>query len=128
MLARELKATLRKRREKTVDLGDGKSVIFRRPTEVEMPLLLVGEGDDRRWEIGIDQVRKCVTGWNGFTEADLLGSAIGSADPVAFDLELWDEVVSDNVAWTQKIGQAILDAVVAHINDKAELAKNSEPG
>lgn len=122
-----LLAQLRKRREKKVDLGDGKSVTFLRPPESEMVQMLGGDGETRTWTVGLDQVRKYVVGWAGFTEADLLGAGIGGSDPVEFNAELWLEVCADDIAWINQIGSAILSSVVEHLSAKEETAKNSVP-
>jgi len=122
-----LLAARKRSREKTVDLGDGKSVQFRRPPEVDMASLLTGSGDTRTWSVGIEHVRKYVTGWEGFTEADLLGAGVGASDPVPFDPELWDDLCSDNIQWVSKVADAILRAVVDHITQQDAIAKNSVP-
>lgn len=123
-----LLAQLRKRREKKVDLGDGKSVTFHRPPESEMAALLFGDGTkERTITVGLDQVRKYVVGWSGFTEADLLGAGVGSSDPVDFSADLWAEVCSDDMGWINQIAEAILKSVVDHWSAKDAVAKNSVP-
>ncbi|MEY2653759.1 MAG: hypothetical protein RLZZ524_787, partial [Pseudomonadota bacterium] len=47
-------------------------------------------------QITAEQVVKCVEAWDGFTEATLLGAAIGSEDEVPFTPELWADFVRDN--------------------------------
>lgn len=130
MDAKLLLAQMRRNREQSVDLGDGKSVTFRRPPEAEMNALLVSEpGSDKvTFSVDVQHVRKYVVGWKGFTEADLLGSAIGSDTTVEFDVDLWDEMCSDRLEWVTKVAKAILDSVVHFINNRADNAKNSEPG
>ncbi len=120
-------AARKRSREKTVDLGDGKKVTFRRPSESDMPSLLSGEGETRTWSVGIEHVRKYVIGWDGFTEADLLGAGIGASDPVEFNAALWDDVASDNIAWVRTVADAILRSVVDHITARDAVAKNSVP-
>ena len=124
-----LLAQLKKRRERSVDLGDGLSVQFLRPAEAEFPsMLATTDGGQATWSVGIEQVKRCVTGWKGFTEASLLGGAIGSSDPLDFDAEVWAEVCADRIEWNQKIAKAILDSVIDHLTKRDETAKNSEPG
>lgn len=118
---------LRRQRERTVKLGEGKKVTFLRPPEVEMSTLLHGDGDTRVWKVDIAEVRKYVCGWEGFTEADILGASVGSSDPIPFDAELWGELVNDNVVWKVKVAEAILESVVDHINKQDAVAKNSAP-
>jgi hypothetical protein len=125
---RALLAARKRRREKSVDLGGGKKVFFLRPSETDMGALLTGEGDKRVWVITTDHVRKFVFGWEGFTEADVLGASVGAADvPVEFDAELWAEMVSDDLDWISKIGDAILKSVVDYLTEKDATAKNSAP-
>lgn len=125
MDSRALLAALKRRREKKVELGNGKSVTFLRPTEADMGAMLAITGDKGTWNVGIEQVRKFVVGWSGFTEADLLGAAIGASDPVEFDAELWAEVCSDDIAWVRQVADAILTSVVDHVVAKDSAAKNS---
>lgn len=128
MDSRALLAALKRKREKTVDLGDGKKVFFLRPAESEMAELLSGEGDKRTWAVGVEHVRKYVTGWAGFTEASLLGAELAPDDPVAFDAELWAELCGDDIAWVRQVADAILKSVVDHLAAEEAVAKNSVPG
>jgi hypothetical protein len=127
MDSRALLAALKRKREKTVDLGDGKKVFFLRPAESEMASLLSGEGETRTWAIGVDHVRKCVTGWDGFTEVDILGAGVGASDPVPFDADLWAELCGDDIAWVRQVADAILKSVVDHLQAEEAAAKNSVP-
>ena len=127
MDSRALLAALKRKREKTVDLGNGKKVFFLRPAESEMSGLLTGEGETRTWSVGVDHVRKCVTGWAGFTEDDILGVGVGSSDPVDFNAELWAELCGDDIAWVRQVADAILKSVIDHLQKEDAVAKNSEP-
>ncbi len=127
MEARALLAALKRRREKSVDLGEGRAVTFLRPLESDMGSMLSGEGAERTWSVTIEHVKKFVNGWSGFTEADLLGASIGSSDPVSFDPDLWAEVCADDIETVQKVAQAILKSVIDHLSEQADVAKNSEP-
>ena len=121
-----LLARIRKRREHTVDLGEGKKISFLRPPEIDFPNFLVGEDGKRNWVVKPDDTRKYVCGWSGFTEADLIGDpSIASSDPVDFDADIWAEVCADRLEWQQKLGRAILDSVLDHINKRADVEKNS---
>jgi len=118
---------LRQQREHTVKLGEGKEVTFLRPPETEMTAMLHGDGDTRTWVVGFAEVCKYVNGWKGFTEADVLGAAVGSSDEVPFSPELWAELVSDKLEWMRKVADKILKSVVEHINKQDTTAKNSAP-
>jgi hypothetical protein len=123
-------AQIRKRRERTVDLGGGKTVTFMRPTEVEMARMLARDTSDptkMTWKVEIEDVRRCVTGWAGVTQADLLGADFAPPDAVPFDAELWAEVCSDSIDFVNKVADEILDSVVDHILKREEARKNSLP-
>lgn len=129
MSANKYAAHFRRMRQGTVDLGDGLSVTFVRPPETDFGSLLHDVDDGKAtWKVGLKEVQKYVTGWTGFNEAFFLGAGVGSDDAVPFEAELWAEVVADRSDWVGKVGQKILDAVVAHINSKAEDTGNSAPG
>lgn len=127
MASSALLAALKRRRELSVKLDGGKEVLFLRPPESAMGTMLQVDGEQRRWVVGIEHVLKYVTGWKGFTEADLLGASIGSSDPADFSTELWEEFVSDDVALISKVADAILASVVEHVTGKAEALGNSPP-
>lgn len=107
---------LRKQRLHWVDLGDGLRVQFRRPLEAEMRLLRAG--------VQVEHVCEYVQAWEGFTEATLLGDAVGASDPVEFSPELWAEYVRDNLQAVAKVAEAIAAAVQTHIEAKVAAAKN----
>lgn len=104
--------------------GSGKAAMrlrLIRPSEEEMGRGIVMAGSV---SIGFEEVKRFVVDWSGFTQADLLGPAIGSNDPVAFHPELWAEYVTDNTAVYQLVAQRLVDMCVAHIRSKAEDRKN----
>ena len=59
-------------RARWVDLPGGKRVQFRRPLETDMGSFVGG--------VSVEHVCAHVCGWQGFTEADLLGAGIGASD------------------------------------------------
>ena len=75
-------------------------------------------------EASAEHVTKYVTGWDGITEADLIGPA-GSSDPAAFAPALWSVVVADKLAWLQAVATAILEAIVKHREALDADTKNS---
>lgn len=129
MAARALLAALKRGREKTVELAEGKKVTFLRPPESEMGSMLDIQPGEKTgtWAVRIEHVKKYVNGWSGFTEADILGASVGSSDPVEFDRELWEEMCSDNIEWVNKVAAAILNSIVDHLKVQDDVAKNSEP-
>ena len=85
-------------REASVDLPNGKTVRVRRPPEVEIPRLLL-EGE-------LADLLACVVGWQGFTEADVLGSEAGTA-PVEFDAALWLDLAKDHTDWCKAVANKV---------------------
>lgn len=109
-------ARMDEQRARWVDLPDGKRVRVRRPLETEFHRLRAG--------IGIDHVCEFACGWDGFAEADLLGSAVGSSDALAFAPALWSRVARDRAEYVQPVAQALIDAITEHIAAKAAVEKN----
>lgn len=113
---------LREQRRHWVEVlpgGDGRparEVCFRRPLEAELHRFTGG--------VSVDHVCEYVEGWRGFTEADLLGSAIGASDAVDFDAELWSAWVRDNVAVVRKVAEAIAEQIALHLKRTEDAAKN----
>ena len=97
-------------------LPDGRRVQFRRPLETEFGKFRSG--------VSVDHLVEYACGWEGFTEADLLGAAIGSSDPVAFAPELWGRLVRDRLDYVAPVAQAIVDAVTQHLASRDAAAKN----
>jgi hypothetical protein len=133
-MAVDIKAALRRLREGSVVVREvaveGQTetrklkVTFSRPPESDFSKLLVNTPDGPRWVVTLDHVKRYVNGWEGWTEADLLGSAVGASDPVPFDPELWSVVAEDSTELVSKVGQAILDAVVAYLEKKQAISGN----
>ena len=102
-----------------VDLGGGKRLQYLRPPEVELPQFIGG--------VKVEHVIQYACGWDGFTEADLLGAAVGSSDPAPFGTDLWAEWVRDNTDVLPGIAQHMADTASAFLARRAETAKNSRP-
>lgn len=110
-------AKLRAARESTVELEAGKAVRIRRPLEVEF-------ADFGRGGLPpVELVCRHVVGWDGITEADLIGAA-GSNDAAPFSPALWSEVARDRSAWVLVVYQALIDAINAHAQALEADAKN----
>ena len=114
---------LREQRMQWVDLDlPGKRVRLIRPTEIEIGLHFIKDGSV---SVGVAEVERFTVDWEGFTEADLLGAAVGSSDPVPFSQPLWAEVIGDRSAWVRQLATELLDIVVKHGAEKKVDAKNS---
>lgn len=125
MNAEAIAALIRAQRTARVEVAPGKVVLVIRPTEFEVQrdFIKVAEGGALSLQADFPEVRKYVTGWEGFTEADLLGAA-GASSPAAFSAELWELVSADNVEWVRKVAQHLLEAIAAHQTAKGEAGKN----
>lgn len=65
--------------------------------------------------------RNHITGWDGVVESDLI---VGGKDElVAFDPELFSEVIGDKPLWSTEIAVAVLSTAVDLINKKGENSK-----
>ena len=106
----------RSQREGRVEIRPGKWVRFLRPQEVDFARLRGG--------VNVQHVCECVIGWDGITEADVLGPSIGVNDPAPFSPELWAEYVRDRVDVVGKVAQAIADAITRHLEQRDAAAKN----
>lgn len=103
-------------RQQWVELEPGKRVRFQRPLETEFYRFRLG--------VTVDHICEYVNGWEGYTEADLLGAAIGSSDDVEFDSALWARLARDRSEYIAPVARAIADAITAHLAAKDSAAKN----
>ena len=104
-----------------VPQSERKRVRIIRPTEVEIATHLVVDG---QVEVGFDAMRRFTVDWAGFSEADILGSAVGASDALPFSAAVWAEIASDRVAWVRLVSNAILESAVAHHLKKEAALKN----
>lgn len=128
--AERLLAQMRTQRLRWVELepaADGraaKRVQILRPPENDVADFVTSTPDGRfTLQADLAHVHRYTVGWDGFTEADLVGPA-GSGDAVAFAPELWRAVAEDRLAWLRLVAQALLDAMVEHRAARAADAKN----
>lgn len=103
-------------RTRWAQLPGGRRVQFRRPLETEFGKFRHG--------VTVDHLAEYACGWEGFTEADLLGAAIGSSDAVPFSPELWGRLVRDRLDYVTPVAQAIVAAVTDHLASRDAAAKN----
>lgn len=133
MNAEQILKAMRTQRELGVPMGGPpeapRRMTLLRPTELEIQrdLLKLLPGKDgtpmAKLEVDPDKVHNYVVGWDGYTEADLLGPA-GGSDAAPFAPELVREWLANNPADIHVLVEALLTAVATHINSKAEAAKN----
>ena len=95
------------------------------PTEVEIFRHFVkSSGDGLSIVADFDEVKQFVCGWEGFTEADLLGVSVGSDAAVPFHSELWEQIASENMEWVRAVAQALVDGIVERQKARGDDAKN----
>lgn len=128
--AERLIQQLRDQRKRWIPLEEGpgaaaaKRVQILRPPETDLPdFLTTTEDGHYTLQAELRHVEKYVVGWDGFTEADLVGPA-GSSDAAPFAPELWREVVADKLQWMRQIAQALLDLILEHRAARDTAAKN----
>ncbi len=114
-----LLARMAAQRESWVDLPGGLRLQVRRPPEVELPRLIGG--------VTLEHVVAYACGWDKFTEATLLGAAVGASDAVPFDQALWKAYAEDHVDVVQTVAQHLARTAGDYLERKAAEAKNSAP-
>lgn len=121
MSADKLIKQLREQRMSWVDVAEGKAIRIIRPPEREIFTKLY-KGTSVL--VGFEEMACYSVDWRGFTEADILGAAVGSADAVPFSAELWAVVAADHTEWSQAVQQGLLDVVMAYLKQSAADQKN----
>lgn len=94
----------------------GLRVRYRRPLEAEMHRFVAG--------VTVEHVCDYVVAWDGFTEAVLLGAAVGASDAVPFDRELWAEWVRDRSEVATAVAIEIARVMQQHLEQRTAAAKN----
>lgn len=89
-------------------LGEGRRVRLRRPDQFNWSELKEGGAKT------LDFVVSAAVGWEGVTDADLLGPEFGADAPAAFDVEAWRLLVSDDVEMLSHCFAKMLEVVNAH--------------
>lgn len=103
-------------REQWLDLAPGKRVKLRRPAAAEM--FAIGRAATPETFL-----RRAVD-WDGFREADILGSAVGSDAVVKFDLELWLVLALDEPDWMAKVSDAVVASITQYLEARDAATKN----
>lgn len=118
MDAAALIARLEEQRRQWVELAPGgPRVRFKRPVETDFGRFRLG--------VLVDHVCEYVDGWDGMTEAVVLGPQTGSADvAVPFTPELWAALVRDRMDWVPPVARAMADAISQHLQAKDKASGN----
>ena len=111
-----LVAKLLAQREAWVELESGKRVRIRRPAEAQL--------HKYRGGLTAELLAGLAVGWEGFTEADILGPALGASDPLPFAPDLWATLLEDRVDWLQRVAEGMSTAVQQHVAARGLAEKN----
>jgi hypothetical protein len=127
MTPEQIDALMREQRSVWIDLpeslGAGLSVRVERPEEAEVGEFLRTVGGGKAiWSCNLEQVKRVVTGWRGFTEATFVES--GASDEVAYSRGLWSAWVADHVAAAGPVAEKVVALLAAHRFSTAETEKN----
>lgn len=87
-----------------------------RPTEVEMIT--------ERGRSALEVAQAQVVGWEGFTEADVLGPELGSDQVAEFDSALWAAYVADRAELTAAVAVEVRRIQADYLQRRQEQAKN----
>ena len=112
---------MREQRMRWVELEGDKAVRVIRPTQVEVMRHLFKAGD---LSVSLEDVQRFTVDWRGFTEADLLGAAVGSSDPIEFSAELWLELSGEHATWLNQLANSLLEMILEKYGAEKESAKN----
>ena len=96
---------------------NGWKLRLRRPTDWEAQKLFNQDQAD-----ALEVATGFVIGWKGVKESDIVNA--GGSDEVAFDEDLWSEVIADRPELWRPISQAIVEAWVKHSEQREGRAKN----
>jgi len=107
---------LREQRLRWVDTGPGRRVQVLVLRETELPQL--------RNRPLVDVVCDQAVAWEGYTEATLLGAAIGASDPLPFTPELWAEVARGSIDTVGAVGDVLIGEAKRVMEARAESRKN----
>ena len=99
-----------------MELGEGRRVKVRRPPAAEM--FAFGRATSP------DLFLRTVVGWSGFTEADVLGAAVGSSSEIAFDADLWSVLALDNMEWISAVSTAVVESIKGYLERQEAARKN----
>lgn len=114
MDAKVLLETMRNQRKRWVQIAEGKRVQILLPSELEVVQHFIKPSEAGKMNLAADyaEVNRFTVGWEGITEADLLGAAVGASDVVEFSPELWAAFSAENLDAVRKVAQALLEGIV----------------
>ena len=110
---------IRESRKIEIEVGDS-VFIGRRPSVVELSDLIQSGAKDPAL------ARTFISGWRNVKESDLVSD--GSPELVAFDEDLWAEIVADCPHLYTPIAKALVEATTAHVMAREAQTKNLKAG
>lgn len=106
---------LRSQRQSAVEVEPGVRILVQRPAEAELA--------EYSGRTAFEVAGRWVVGWEGVTEATLLGAA-GGSDAVTWSPELWREVIADRAPWAVQIFHKVEEMTVNHLRIVQETRGN----
>jgi hypothetical protein len=97
-----------------------RALLLQRPAELQ----LMAWRDNLSVMTMPEHVMNVVVGWRGFTEADLLGPAVGSSDEQPFSVELFKLWAADNLMEVTAAGKRVFEMVEQYSKRQESAAKN----
>lgn len=120
MKADDLIERLLRQRENRLEVAPGKYLRVRRPDAVDAANLSRLRDADRLAEWYAARV----VGWEGITEADLLGAKQASDTPADFSERLVLVVLRDRPEWLEALSKHVRDELETHAKAQEAVAKN----
>jgi hypothetical protein len=113
-MSKALIAQILAQRESKFEVVPGRWLKIRRPAEVEAASL----------RVTVEGLQSVVVGWEAFTEADLLGSTVGSDSAVVFSFEVFSLWAADHQAEFIATWNEVTRLVREHSKAKGDTEKN----
>lgn len=98
------------------EVEPGKVLLIRRPLDHQLRALAGG--------LTAELLAQHVVGWQGITEADLLGAAVGAEDEAEFSPALLSDVLGERGEWASKGAHALVEAITQYLQQREATAKN----
>jgi hypothetical protein len=111
-----------RRRWHELDDPPRRALLLQRPGALRLMRMRAGGLDA---EGAVREVSEAVVDWRGFTEADLLGQAIGSSDAHPFSREVFECWIEDNVDSLEQAAVEYFELIRAYVDSKGGAEKNS---
>jgi len=110
---------IRAGRESWLELDEPprRALKIRRMPGVEMIAL-------RQGKVDFETCCACVVDWRGYSEAEFLGTAVGSSDPTEFDPDALRELLGDDTDLLKRVSTHLAKLVGEYLKKRGETEKN----